>query len=331
MDNEALRRSAILLLSVGEEAASEVLKHMGSREVQQIGAAMANLKQVSHEEVAKVLEDFREEADQFIAVNLGTDDYVRAVLTRALGADRAAGVIEDILDSEETTSGVDALNWLEPATVAELIRDEHPQIIATILVHLERARAAEALALLPERLRHDVVMRIATFGGVQPAALTELTDVLNEVFSGQGTKRSRLGGVRTAAEIVNMMSSQIEESVISNLRERDPDLAQRVIDEMFVFENLADLEDRSIQLLLKEVENETLLLALKGATEPLRARFLRNMSTRAADLLREDLDAMGPVRLSVVETEQKKVLDVARRLAESGQINLTSKDNEQYV
>lgn len=331
MDNEALRRSAILLLSVGEEAASEVLKHMGSREVQQIGAAMANLKQVSHEEVAKVLEDFRDEADQFIAVNLGTDDYVRAVLTRALGADRAAGVIEDILDSEETTSGVDALNWLEPATVAELIRDEHPQIIATILVHLERARAAEALALLPERLRHDVVMRIATFGGVQPAALTELTDVLNEVFSGQGTKRSRLGGVRTAAEIVNMMSSQIEESVISNLRERDPDLAQRVIDEMFVFENLADLEDRSIQLLLKEVENETLLLALKGATEPLRARFLRNMSTRAADLLREDLDAMGPVRLSVVETEQKKVLDVARRLAESGQINLTSKDNEQYV
>lgn len=331
MDNEALRRSAILLLSVGEEAASEVLKHMGSREVQQIGAAMANLKQVSHEEVAKVLEDFRDEADQFIAVNLGTDDYVRAVLTRALGADRAAGVIEDILDSEETTSGVDALNWLEPATVAELIRDEHPQIIATILVHLERARAAEALALLPERLRHDVVMRIATFGGVQPAALTELTDVLNEVFSGQGTKRSRLGGVRTAAEIVNMMSSQIEESVISNLRERDPDLTQRVIDEMFVFENLADLEDRSIQLLLKEVENETLLLALKGATEPLRVRFLRNMSTRAADLLREDLDAMGPVRLSVVETEQKKVLDVARRLAESGQINLTSKDNEQYV
>ncbi|MGE4337554.1 MAG: flagellar motor switch protein FliG [Pigmentiphaga sp.] len=331
MDNEALRRCSILLLSVGEEAASEVLKHMGSREVQLIGASMAALKQVSHEEVAKVLEDFRDEADQFIAVNLGTDDYVRAVLTRALGADRAAGVLEDILDSGESASGVDALNWLEPATVAELIRDEHPQIIATILVHLERARAAEALALLPERLRHDVVMRIATFGGVQPAALNELTEVLNEVFSGHGTKRSRMGGVRTAAEIINMMASSIEETVMDSLRQRDPDLAQRIIDEMFVFENLGDLEDRSIQLLLKEVENETLLLALKGAPEVLRMRFLRNMSSRAADLLREDLDAMGPVRLSVVETEQKRVLDIARRLAEAGQINLTSKDNEAYV
>ncbi len=331
MDNDALRRCAILLLSLGEEAASEVLKHMNSREVQQVGSMMANLKQVSHEEVAKVLEDFREEADQFIAVNLGTDDYVRSVLTRALGADRAASVIEDILDQEQSGSGVDALNWLDAGTVAELIRDEHPQIIATILVHLERARAAEALAMLPERLRHDVVMRIATFGGVQPAALTELTDTLNELFSGEGTKRSRLGGVRTAAEIINMMSTSQEETVIDNLRERDADLAQRIVDEMFVFENLADLEDRSIQLLLKEVENETLLLSLKGAPEAMRMRFLRNMSTRAADMLREDLDAMGPVRLSVVEAEQKKMLVVARRLAEAGQINLTSKDDEAYV
>ncbi len=331
MDNDALRRCAILLLSLGEEAAADVLKHMSSREVQQVGATMANLKQVSHEEVARVLEEFRDEADQFIAVNLGTDDYVRSVLTRALGPDRAASVIEDILDQGQSASGVDALNWLDPGTVAELIRDEHPQIIATILVHLERVRAAEALAMLPERLRHDVVMRIATFGGVQPAALNELTDTLNELFSGEGTKRSRLGGVRTAAEIINMMPTAQEESVIETLRERDADLAQRIVDEMFVFENLADLEDRSIQLLLKEVENESLLLALKGAPEYLRMRFLRNMSSRAADMLAEDLDAMGPVRLSVVEAEQKKMLAVARRLAEAGQINLLSKDDETYV
>ncbi|ADP16097.1 flagellar motor switch protein FliG [Achromobacter xylosoxidans A8] len=328
---DGMTRSAVLMMSLGEDAAAEVFKYLGAREVQQVGAAMASLKQVTRADVAVVLEEFRQEADQFMAVTLGSDDYIRTVLTKALGSDRAAGLIEDILEAGEGGSGIDALNWLDPNTVAELIGDEHPQIIATILVHLERDRAAGVLALLTDRLRNDVMLRIATFGGVQPAALSELTEVLNSVLAGQGAKRSKMGGVRTAAEILNMMNSAEEETVVASLRERDSDLAQKIIDEMFVFDNLLDVEDRAIQLILKEIDNDTLMVALKGAQEELRAKFLRNMSSRAAEMLREDLDAQGPIRMSKVEAEQKKILQIARRLAESGQIVLGNQGDDAYV
>jgi flagellar motor switch protein FliG len=175
------------------------------------------------------------------------------------------------------------------------------------------------------------MLRIATFGGVQPAALSELTEVLNSVLAGQGAKRSKMGGVRTAAEILNMMNSAEEETVVASLRERDNDLAQKIIDEMFVFDNLLDVEDRAIQLILKEIDNDTLMVALKGAPEELRAKFLRNMSSRAAEMLREDLEAQGPIRMSKVETEQKKILQIARRLAESGQIVLGNQGDDTYV
>ncbi|MGB3275291.1 MAG: flagellar motor switch protein FliG [Castellaniella sp.] len=329
-DND-LNRCAILMMSLGEDAAAEVFKYLSSREVQQIGSAMANLKQVTRADVDQVLEDFRREADQFMAVTLGSDDYIRSVLTKALGTDRAASLIEDILEAGEGTgSGIDALNWLEPVNVAELIADEHPQIIATILVHLERDRASAILALLNERVRNDVMMRIATFGGVQPSALHELTEVLNEVLSGQGAKRSKMGGVRTAAEILNFMNTAEEEAVVSSLREIDADLAQRIIDEMFVFDNLVDVEDAAIQLILKEIDTASLTIALKGASEELCAKFFKNMSNRAAEILRDDLDAQGPVRMSRVETEQKAILMVARKLADAGQINL-SMGNDEYV
>lgn len=328
---DGMTRAAVLLMSLGEDAAAEVFRFLSAREVQQVGAAMAQLKQVTREDVAEVLEEFRQEADQFIAVTLGSDDYIRSVLTKALGSDRAAGLIEDILEAGDSGSGIDALNWLDPHIVAELIGDEHPQIIATILVHLERDRAAAVLTRLTERLRNDVMLRIATFGGVQPAALSELTETLNAVLAGQGAKRSKMGGVRTAAEILNMMNSSDEETVVASLRERDADLAQKIVDEMFVFENLLDVEDRGIQLILKEVDNDTLMVALKGAVEDLRDKFLRNMSSRAAEMLREDLEAQGPIRMSKVEAEQKKILLVARRLAESGQIVLGGQGDDTYV
>lgn len=325
-------RAAILMMTLGEDAAAEVFKYLSAREVQQLGTAMASLKQVTRDDVGSVLEEFRSEAEQFMAVTLGSDDYIRSVLTKALGSDRAAGLIEDILEAGDgNASGIDALNWLDATTVAELIGDEHPQIIATILVHLERDRAAGVLSLLTERLRNDVMLRIATFGGVQPAALSELTDVLNSVLAGQGAKRSKMGGVRTAAEILNMMTGVDEDTVINSLRERDADLAQRIVDEMFVFENLIDVEDRGIQLLLKEIDNDTLMIALKGVPDELRDKFLRNMSSRAAEMLREDLEAQGPVRMSKVESEQKKIIQIARRLAESGQIVLGSQGDDAYV
>lgn len=325
-----LERCAILLLSLGEDAAAEVFKYLSSREVQQIGSAMATLHKVTRADVDEVLEEFRQEADQFMAVSLGSDDYIRSVLNKALGTDRAAGLIEDILEAADGSGGIDALNWLDAPSVAELIQDEHPQIIATILVHLERDRASAVLELLNERIRNDVILRIATFGGVQPAALQELTDVLNQVLSGQGIKRSKMGGVRAAAEMINYMSSSHEEAVVGSLREMDSDLTERIVEEMFVFENLADIEDTAIQLILREIDMNALTVALKGAPQELREKFMKNMSNRAAEMLRDDLEAQGPIRMSKVEAEQKAILQVARTLAESGAFTLTGGGDE-YV
>jgi flagellar motor switch protein FliG len=329
---DGVSRCAVLLMSLGEDAAAQVFRYLSAREVQMVGTAMASLKQLTKRDVAQVLEEFRHEADQFMAVTLGgSDDYIRSVLTKALGSDRAASLIEDILEAGEGGNGIDALNWLDPATVTELIGNEHPQIIATILVHLERDKAAGVMSLLTERLRNDVMLRIATFGGVQPTALAELTDVLNSLLAGQSAKRSKMGGVRTAAEILNMLTSTQEEAVVSSLRERDADLAQKIVDEMFTFDNLLDIEDRGIQLILKEVDNDMLMVALKGAPEELRNKFLKNMSSRAAEMLREDLEAQGPVRMSKVETEQKKIVQITRRLAEGGQITLSTTGDDEYV
>ncbi len=205
---------------------------------------MANVTQISNKQLTDVLAEFEQEAEQFAALNINANDYLRSVLVKALGEERAASLLEDILETRDTASGIETLNFMEPQSAADLIRDEHPQIIATILVHLKRAQAADILALFDERLRHDVMLRIATFGGVQPAALAELTEVLNGLLDGQNLKRSKMGGVRTAAEIINLMKTQQEEVVITAVREFDGELAQKIIDEMFLFENLVDVDDR---------------------------------------------------------------------------------------
>ncbi|MGJ7491238.1 flagellar motor switch protein FliG [Variovorax sp. ZT4R33] len=332
MSNEAgTRKSAILLMALGEDRAAAALNILPTSVVQSLGAAMTKLSQVSRVELAAVLREFREETEQLSALHLGSSSYIRAVLKKALGEDRASDLLEDILHASEPDGGIARLNQLEASEVAELIRDEHPQILATLLVHLDRAKAAEVLEKLPTRLRHDVVVRVATFGGVQPAALKELTDVLTEMLSGEGLKRSRLGGVRTAAEMVNLMNTTNEEETIAHVREIDDTLAQRIVDEMFVFENLLGLEDRSIQRLLKEVESDSLIIALKGAPIELRDKFLKNMSNRAAETLREDIELRGPVRVSQVEAEQKTILQAARRLAEAGEIIISTPGADDFV
>ncbi|MFJ5358046.1 flagellar motor switch protein FliG [Pectobacterium sp. CHL-2024] len=313
-------KSAILLMTIGEDRAAEVFTHLSTKEVQHLSAAMASMRQVSHQQLVEILKEFEADSEQYAALSVNASDYLRSVLVKALGEERASSLLEDILESRDSTSGMETLNFMEPQIAADLIRDEHPQIIATILVHLKRAQAADILALFDERLRHDVMLRIATFGGVQPSALAELTDVLNGLLDGQNLKRSKMGGVRTAAEIINLMKTQQEEAVIDAVREFDGELAQKIIDEMFLFENLVDVDDRSIQRLLQEVESESLLLALKGAEEPLREKFLRNMSQRAAEILRDDLSTRGPVRMSQVENEQKAILLIVRRLADSGEM-----------
>jgi flagellar motor switch protein FliG len=331
MDDYGIRRSAILLMSLGEEGASGVLQYLSQHEVQAVGEAMATLSQVRRDEVSEVLEEFRLETEQYSALHLDSGSYLRSVLNKALGNNRAADLLESIFQSNDSASGIERLNQLEATEVVELIRDEHPQIIATLLVHLDRNKAAAVLEQLAERVRHDAVLRVATFGGVQPAALKELTEVLTGMLSGDSAKRSRLGGIRAAAEIVNMMSSVQEEGVIKHVREHDELLAQKMIDEMFLFENLLGLEDRSVQLLLKEIESESLIVALKGAPQELRDKFLKNMSQRAAEMLREDIEIRGPVRVSQVEAEQKAILAIVRRLADAGEIILAGPGDDSYV
>ena len=324
MNEIGTRKSAILLMSMGEDRAAAALGQLTTHQVQAVGLAMAKLSHVTKDELASILAEFRLETEQLSALHLGSGGYVRAVLKKALGDDRASNLLEDILQPDRPNGGIERLNDLEASEVVELIRDEHPQILATLLIHLSRKKASEVLEKLPARLRHDIIMRVATFGGVQPAALAELTEVLTDMLSGEGLKRSRLGGVRTAAEMVNLMNTTNEEATIAHVRELDDTLAQRIVDEMFVFENLLTLEDRSIQRLLKDVESEALIIALKGSAQNVRDKFLVNMSGRAAETLREDIETRGPVRVSQVEMHQKAILQIVRRLADAGDIVISA-------
>ncbi len=327
MNLSGTEKSAVMLMTLGEDQAAEVFKHLNNKEVQQLSMAVSNMRQVSNAELAEVLTEFEEAAIQYAALNINTNDYLRSVLVKALGEDRAASLLEDILEKHESASGIESLNYMEPQTVADIIRDEHPQIIATILVHLKRNLAADVLELFDERQRNDIMLRIATFGGVQPAALAELTEVLNNLLDGQNLKRSKMGGVRTAAEIINLMKSQQEEGVIGAMRDYDGELAQRIIDEMFLFENLIEVDNRSIQRILQDVSSDSLVIALKGCNEELREHFLRNMSTRAAEIVRDDLESRSPVRMSQVENEQKSILLIVRRLMETGEIVIGGGDD----
>lgn len=323
-----ITKGAILMLALGEEEASEVMKHLSPREVQKLGAAMTTMKAIDKEEVESVLDEFLAVASQSSSVGLDSDDYVRSVLNRALGEDRASSLLSRILQ-ERDASGIESLKWMDSLTVAELIKNEHPQIIATILVHLERDQASEVLSHFTERQRHDVMLRVATLDGVKPTALKELNDVLTKLLSGNDIlKKKNLGGVKAAAEIMNYIGGEQETALMDALRSYDDEMAQKIMDEMFVFDDIMGIDDRGIQTMLREVQSETLIIALKGASSELCEKIFSNMSSRAADMMREDLESKGPVRLSEVEVQQKQILQIVRRLADEGQIMLGNKGGE---
>ena len=328
MSEEGVNKSAILMRALGHEEAAEVFKYLGPKEVQKLGTAMTTVGNVSREHIEAVLRSFQNETEG--RVSLGdSDEYIRSVLKKALGDDKAAHLIDRILQGNES-AGIESLKWMDSASVVEMIRNEHPQIIATIMVHLDRDHASEILNMLPERLRNDVMLRVATLEGVQPMAMRELNEVLTQLLSGGDvTKKSSLGGVKTAADILNYMGGAIEASVLANIREHDADLAQKIQDQMFTFDNVNELDDRSVQLLLREVQSETLIIALKGTSQELKDKIFKNMSTRAAEALKEDLEAKGPVRLSEVEAEQKEILKIVRKLVDEGQIVLGGKGGEE--
>jgi len=323
-------RAAILLLTLGEQEAAQILRHMGAKEVQRVGIAMARMSNVSRSDVERVLEDFTVNVDSQTSVGVGADEFVRKALVHALGEDKAAGII-DRISVARSTKGLESLKWMEARAVAELIRFEHPQMIAIVLAYLDQDQAAEILALLPAAIRADVVVRIATLDGVQPGALSELDDIIEKQCTGRPPgSTSVLGGAKAAAAILAALDAGAEGAIMEEIGKTDQSLATRIQDLIFVFDDLIELDDRSMQELLRQVPGDELLLALKGADEPLKEKIFKNMSQRAGDLLKDDLAAKGPVRLAEVETAQKGILQAARKLAEAGTIALAGK-GEEYV
>ncbi len=315
-------KAAVLLLSLGEENAAQVLKHMGPKEVQRIGSAMATLKNVAKESVESVLDDFLESVEDQTGIGIGTEDYIKKTLKSALGDDKADALIDRILLGANT-KGLDTLKWMDPRAVADIIRYEHPQIQSIVLSYLDPDQSAEIMALFPEKTRLDLSLRISALEAVQPNALQELNTIMEKQFSGStSSKAAQIGGVKKVADIMNFLDTSVESMLIENIKEVDEDLGQQIQDLMFVFDNLVDIDDRGIQSLLREVSTDTLVMALKGADEDIKEKIFNNMSKRAAELMKDDLDAMGPVKVSEVENAQKEILTVARRMADAGEIVL---------
>ena len=331
MNDQGLENAAILLMSLGEEEAANVFRHLSPKEVQGLGETIAKMKSIPRERVDSVLEMFHELAAEHSVLVSDTDEYVKSVLRKALGDDKANLLIDRILQSGDT-AGIESLKWMDAASVGELLRVEHPQIIAAILVHLDPDQAADVLKTFTERQRNEVLVRIATLDGIQPAALQDLNDVLTKMLAGgDRAHKSSLGGVKTAAEMINLLGASVETAVLDYIREADNDLAQKIMDNMFTFDDLETIDDKGIQTMLKEVQSESLVIALKGAKPEMREKIFKNMSTRAAETLREDLDSRGPVRVSEVEAEQKEMLKVVRRLADEGQIVLGGGGDDEFV
>ena len=323
------QRAAILLLTLGEQDAAEVLKHLSARDVQAVGTAMAALSSVSREHVEHALDKLNEDMGRQTSLGVGTEEYIRKILVNALGENKAGGLIDRILLGR-SSKGLESLKWMESRAIAEMINQEHPQIIALVLAHLEPDQAAEVIGYLPLRVRSDAVMRIATLDGVQPHALNELDEIMERQFSGNNKKlkSANVGGLKAAADILNAMEGSREAELMTAIRSHDEALGGRIEDLMFVFEDLAELDDRGMQTLLREVPSATLITALKGAEPEVREKIFGNMSKRAADMMRDDLEVKGPVRVSEVDAAQKEVLDIARKLSDAGQLSLAAGGDE---
>jgi len=318
-----IERSAILLMSLGENDAAAILRHMNPKEVQKVGEAMARIGNVDRETVDAVLAEFCDSVDEQTDLGIGNEEYLRKVLVGALGEDKAGGIIDRILMGHNA-KGLESLKWMEARSIADMIRLEHPQIIAIILSYLDEDQSAEILQALPENMQADVLIRVATLDGIQPSALNELDEMLEKQFAGKSDnlKSAGIGGVKTAANLLNFVDSSLEARIMERIKENDEELGQNIQDLMFVFDNLIDVDDRGIQALLREISSENLIVALKGADEGVKEKILKNMSKRAAEMLRDDLEAKGPVRLSEVEAAQKEILAIARRMAEAGELSL---------
>ncbi len=328
---DGVEKASILLLSLSEEDAAQILKHLEPKQVQKVGMAMASMADLSQDKIAAVHNLFIEQIQSFSTIGFQSEDFIKKALTAALGEDKAASLIDQIIMGSGA-KGLDSLKWMDSKQVANIIRNEHPQIQTIVLAYLEPEQSAEILAQFPEKVRLDLTMRIANLEEVQPAALQELNEIMEKQFAGQaGAQAAKMGGLKAAADIMNYLDTNIEGQLMDSIREHDEEMSQQIQDLMFVFENLMDVEDRGIQAILRDVQQDVLMKAIKGADEGLKDKILKNMSKRAAEMLADDLEAMAPVRVSEVEAAQKEILSVARRLADAGEIMLGGGGGEEFL
>ncbi len=328
---DGVEKAAILLLSLSEEDAAQILKHLEPKQVQKVGMAMAQIDDLNQAKISAVHKLFIEQIQNFSTIGFQSEDFIRRALTAALGEEKASNLIDQIILGGGA-KGLDSLKWMDSKQVANIIRNEHPQIQTIVLSYLEPEQSAEILSQFPEKVRLDLTMRIANLEEVQPAALQELNEIMEKQFAGQaGAQAAKMGGLKAAADIMNYLDTNVEGQLMDAIREHDEEMAQQIQDLMFVFENLIDVDDRAIQTILREVQQDALMKALKGADADLKAKILKNMSKRAAELLNDDLEAMGPVRVSEVEAAQKDILSVARRLADAGEIMLGGGGGEDFL
>jgi len=323
-------QAAILLMALGEEEAAGILQHMKPAEVQALGEAMSAINGVTQQQIGDTLDQFVNRVRNESSLGLESASYFKSTLTRALGKDKATSVLSRMQPADDD-QGLTALKWMDARVVAKIIRNEHPQIMATVLSQLSREQAGQVLDLLPEDLRSDIIMRIVQLDKLHPAALADLNEVIQELFENNATiELSGLGGVQVAAEILNGVSKDSEELILDAIEAADGEIVEKIKEGMFIFENLLNVSDRDTQTMLRDLSNDDLIIGLKGASEELQAKIFRNMSSRAADLLRDDLDAKGPVKLSDVQESQRAILVTAKQLAEDGKISLGGKGDD-YV
>ena len=316
------QRAAVLMLLLGEQQAAEIIRYLNPKEVQSLGGAMVSVADLSQEAVNAVLDEFVMTIKKQTNLGLGTTDYVEKVLKRALGDDKAASVLNRIMPGQ-STKGLEILTWMDPRSIADMIYGEHPQVIAIILSVLEHQVAADVLSYLPDEARPEIMQRVASLDTVQPSAMTELEAIMKKQFSNNSSsKSSSFGGVKAAARIMNLTKTELEASIIVGLNELDADLTMRIQDNMYTFENLTTMDNRGIQVLMRNVDTDQLMIALKGATDQVKDKFFGNMSERARSMFKDDMEAKGPMRITDVEDAQKKIMRTARKLADAGELML---------
>jgi flagellar motor switch protein FliG len=316
------QRAAVLMLLLGEQQAAEIIRYLNPKEVQSLGGAMVSVADLSQEAVNAVLDEFVMTIKKQTNLGLGTTDYVEKVLKRALGDDKAASVLNRIMPGQ-STKGLEILTWMDPRSIADMIYGEHPQVIAIILSVLEHQVAADVLSYLPDEARPEIMQRVASLDTVQPSAMTELEAIMKKQFSNNSSsKSSSFGGVKAAARIMNLTKTELEASIIVGLNELDADLTMRIQDNMYTFENLTTMDNRGIQVLMRNVDTDQLMIALKGASDQVKDKFFGNMSERARSMFKDDMEAKGPMRITDVEDAQKKIMRTARKLADAGELML---------